>query len=201
MAHDAVEVVVARLDLAPGALGALAALLRAPERQRARRFRSERDRRRYVVARARLRQLLAARLDTHPRFVRLARGIHGKPELARCGAIDWRFSVSHSRDIALYAFCRGREVGIDVEAVHEMQGADAIAARYFPPRELAAFRSLAPRDKALGFFGGWTRTEALGKALGVGLRRAVTAEETSGWRVHSFSPAPGYVAALAVGRS
>jgi len=196
--HGAVEVVVARLDLEPAALGALAGLLRAPERQRACRFCLERDRRRYVVARARLRQLLAARLDTQPRSVRLARGIHGKPVLARSGAADWRFSVSHSRDIALYAFCRGREVGIDVEAVHEMQDADAIAAWYFGPRELAAFRSLAPRDKALGFFGGWTRAEALGKALGVGLRRASARDEASGWRLHSFSPAPGYVAALAV---
>lgn len=192
---------MARLDLAPAALGALAGLLRAPERQRACRFRFERDRRRYVVARARLRQLLAARLDTQPRSVRLARGIHGKPELARGSAGDWRFSVSHSQEIALYAFCRGREVGIDVEAVHDMQDADAIAARYFPPLELAAFRSLGQRDKALGFFGGWTRTEALGKALGVGLRRAVTCREASGWRLHSFSPAPGYVAALAVERS
>jgi len=197
----AVEVVVARLDLEPDALGALAGLLRAPERQRACRFRFERDRRRYVVARARLRQLLAARLGTQPASVRLARGIHGKPVLARSGAADWRFSVSHSRDIALYAFCRGREVGIDVEAVHAVQDADAIAAWYFPPRELAAFLSLAPRDKALGFFGGWTRTEALGKALGVGLQRASARDDDSGWRLHSFSPAPGYVAALAVERT
>lgn len=192
---------MARLDLDPAALGALAGLLRAPERQRACRFRFERDRRRYVVARARLRQLLAARLGTRPASVWLARGSYGKPELARSSAADWRFSVSHSRDIALYAFCRGREVGIDVEAVHAVQDADAIAARYFPPAELAAFRSLAPRDQALGFFGGWTRTEALGKALGVGLQCASVRGEAPGWRLHSFSPAPGYVAALAVERS
>ena len=93
-------------------------------------------------------------------------------------AADWRFNVSHSGDLALLAFCRGRELGIDVEAVHAVQDADAIAAWYFPPRELAAFLSLAPRDKALGFFAGWTRTEALGKALGDGLRRPPRAATT-----------------------
>jgi 4'-phosphopantetheinyl transferase len=195
-------IVVARLDVDQETVHALAGSLSDEERQRACRFRLARDRRRYTVARGRLRQLLAERLRTHPRSVELCCGAHGKPRLAPgSAAADWRFNVSHSGDLALLAFFRGREVGIDVEAVHAMQDADAIAAWYFPPRELAAFLSLAPHDKALGFFGAWTRTEALGKALGVGLQRACARDVDSGWHLHSFSPAPGYVAALAVERS
>jgi 4'-phosphopantetheinyl transferase len=198
-----VEVVVARLDVDQQAVHALTAWLSDEERQRAGRFHLARDRRRYTVARGRLRQLLAYRLCTHPRSVGLCYGAHGKPRLApgSAAAADWRFNVSHSGDLALLAFCRGREVGIDVEAVHAVQDADAIAAWYFPPRELAAFLSLAPRDKALGFFAGWTRTEALGKALGAGLHCASACDDDSGWRLQGFYPAPGYVAALAVERS
>jgi 4'-phosphopantetheinyl transferase len=202
MQFPEVEVVLAHLDVGEDAVHALAASLSDEERQRACRFRFARERRRYTVARGRLRQLLAERLRTHPRSIQLSRGVHGKPRLALgTAAGDWRFNVSHSGDLALFAFLRGREVGIDIEAVHILQDVDAISAQYFPPRELAAYLSLAPRDKALGFFRGWTRTEALGKALGVGLRRAGARDETSDWRLHSFSPAPGCVAALAVERS
>ena len=197
-----VEVVATRLDLAPGAVEELADCLRDDERQRAGRFRLARDRRRYIVAHGRLRQLLAARLGTVPRSVELSCTAHGKPRLAPgSSVVDLRFNVSHSRDLALFAFCRGREVGIDVEAVHAVQDADTIAAWYFPPRELAAFLSLAPSDKALGFFAGWTRTEALGKALGDGLRRSPARSDAAGWRLHGFCPEPGYVAALAVERT
>jgi 4'-phosphopantetheinyl transferase len=200
--HGAVEIVLARLDVEPDALDALVGLLPEMERQRARRFHFARDRRRFIVARARLRQLLAARVHAPPRSLRFSYGIHGKPVLARAGVdADWRFSVSHSADIALFAFCRGRDVGIDIEAVHAVQDADAIAAQYFSPREFAAYRALAPRDRVLGFFGGWTRTEALGKALGDGLHRPPACRDPSGWRLHSFSPLAGYVAALAVGHS
>lgn len=193
---------VARLDVGEDTEHALAASLSDEERQRACRFRLARERRRYTVARGRLRQLLAERLRTHPRSIQLCREVHGKPRLAPgSAAADWRFNVSHCGDLALFAFLRGREVGIDIESVHALQDVDAISAQYFPPRELAAFLALAPRDKALGFFRGWTRAEALAKALGVGLRRACARDEASGWRLHSFSPAPGYVAALAVERA
>lgn len=197
-----VEVVVARLDVDQEAVHALSAWLSDEERRRASRFRHARDRRRYTVARGRLRQLLADRLRIHPRSVALCYGAHGKPHLAPgSAAADWRFNVSRSGDLALLAFCRGRELGIDVEAVHAVQDADTIAAWYFPPRELAAFLSLAPSDKALGFFAGWTRIEALGKAHGDGLRRPPMRSDDADWRLHGFCPVPGYVAALAVERS
>ena len=112
----AVDVVVTRLDVGPGALRASAALLSQEERHRAGRFAFECDRRRFTVARARLRQLLAARLDIGADSVELVYGERGKPALARrVAASNLRFSVSHCDDVAVYAFAFGREVGIDVE--------------------------------------------------------------------------------------
>jgi 4'-phosphopantetheinyl transferase len=163
--------VASRLDLDPGAVAALAGWLHDDECRRAGRFRLARDRRRYVVARGLLRQLLAARLGTHPRAVEFSYGAHGKPRLAPgfAGA-DLRFNVSHTGDFALFAFSRGQEVGVDVEAVVPVQDADAVARHFFTRSELRAYRALAPQDRERGFFTCWTRKEATLKAIGGGLQ-------------------------------
>jgi 4'-phosphopantetheinyl transferase len=214
----AIAVVMARLDAQPETVRALAARLSDAERRRASRFHFDRDRRRFVVARACLRQLLAARLGTQPESVVLAYGTNGKPRLAQCSAdADWRFNVAHCDDVAVYAFSAGSEIGIDVEAIRAVDEADAIAARFFSRRESEVYRALAPADKPLGFFNCWTRKEAFVKALGEGLsmpldrfdvslapgepaqllRVESMPGEDSGWRLDSFSPLPGFVAALA----
>ncbi len=216
-----IEVATARLDVAPATVLSLARSLADSEARRAWRYHFERDRRRFIVARARLRQMLAARLDTRPEAVELTYGPNGKPALGgKQATTGWRFNVSHCDDFAVYAFSQGREVGVDVEALRTLPEADAIAAHYFSPREHAAYLSLAPRDKPLGFFQAWTRKEAFLKALGLGiaharddfdvslapgepariLRVADTAGDDSGWRLESFFPARGFVAALVCGR-
>ena len=196
----AVELVASRLDLDPGAVAALAGWLHDDECRRADRFRLARDRRRHVVARGLLRELLAARLGTHPRAVEFSYGAHGKPCLAPGSAAqDLRFSVSHSGELALFAFCRGREVGVDVEAVVPMRDADAVARQFFSPSELRAYRALEPDAREAGFFTCWTRKEACLKALGGGLQSFLSElDAPPGWSLSSFSPAPGHAAALAV---
>jgi 4'-phosphopantetheinyl transferase len=197
-----VEVVTARLDPGPHALRALSRWLCEAERSRVQRLRFERDRRRFIVARARLRGLLAARLGAAPESIEFVYGAQGKPALAkRFAASGWRFNLSHREDLAVYAFSRAGEVGIDVEAVHAVREADDIAARVFSTRENQAYRALAPRDRALGFFRCWTRKEAFVKALGEGLSMPLAEVDVSaappGWRLHSFSPLRGFIAALA----
>ena len=198
-----------RLDPTPDAVGAMQAWLCDAERQRAGRFRFARDRRRFIVARARLRQLLAARLGVRPESIELAYGKNGKPALAPGFAdTDWRFNVSHCDDVAVYAFSPGREVGIDIEAIRAVREAADIAARFFSRRENEAYRALAPRDKPLGFLRCWTRKEAFVKALGSGLSVRLdqldvsqsTLGEDSGWRLDSFSALPGFIAAVATHR-
>ena len=195
------EVVVARLDAGPEEVRSLRACLSDAEQRRAERFRFARDRRRFIVARARLRELLAARLDVAPEAVELANGKNGKPELAQRHADrGWRFNVSHCDEVAVYAFSRDSDVGIDIEAIRPIPEADDIAARFFSRREYAAYSALAPRDRPLRFLQCWTRKEALAKALGEGLSMPLNEldfSRASGWRLHSFSPLPGFIAALA----
>jgi 4'-phosphopantetheinyl transferase len=156
------EVVVARLD-AP--VDELHSLLNPAERERAARFRFERDRRRYVVARGRLRELIGARLGRRPEALQFDYGRKGKPRLSDRAL---HFNLSHSDDVALYAFSSGCDIGVDIEAIHE---------------------------EPLAFLYRWTRTEALAKALGEGLPLA--REHVDGWSLHSFFPLPGFIAAVA----
>src|SRR5881628_2732721 len=99
-----IEVVVTRLAAAPEAVRASAGLLSDAERHRARRFAFNRDASRFIVARARLRQLLAARLGVRAQAVEFEYGAYGKPVLSRRFAdSDLRFNVSHCDDVAAYA--------------------------------------------------------------------------------------------------
>jgi 4'-phosphopantetheinyl transferase len=214
---DSIEIVVATLEVGCAALGALAPMLARDERQRAARFAFDPDRRRFIVARARLRQLLAERLGAKPEAVEFTYGAHGKPALLRrSGVRDLRFNVSHCEEVAVYAFAAGREVGVDVEAVRALEDADAIAARFFSAREYAQYRDLDASDRPLAFFNCWTRKEAFVKATGDGLahpldgfdvslapgeparllRLEQPAEQGLRWCMESFSPAPGLVAAV-----
>ena len=216
---QSIECMVARLDVRPEIIPALVELLDDAERDRANRFVFKRDRFRYIVGRARLRQGLSARLGLRPEAVELVYGKRGKPMLAsQFASLDLRFNLSHSEDIAIYAFSVGREIGIDVEAVRMVPDADAIAARFFSPREYEAYLNLNLRDRAQGFFNCWTRKEAFIKALGDGLyypldrfdvslapgepakilRVEKTPGDHCGWRVENLSPAPGFVAAVVV---
>lgn len=213
------ELYTTRLDLTPRTVKALAELLSDDEQQRASRLVFQRDRARFIVARARLRQLLGARLGVSPASIEFSYGARGKPALAArfadCGV---RFNLSHSEDVAVYGFAAGREVGVDVEAVRELPDADEIAARCFSVREYEAYLSLAPRDRPLGFFNCWTRKEAFIKAIGDGLSQSLErfdvslapgepakivrvgarAGEHCGWRLQGFAPAPGFVAAIVI---
>jgi 4'-phosphopantetheinyl transferase len=211
------EVLAARLDTRDEALHEAEARLSRTERLRAARFAREPDRRRFVVARWWLRQLIGERLEVRPETVDLACAERGKPALAPPLAHSGlRFNVSHCDDLAVYAFARGREIGVDVEALRALPDADDVAARFFSPREYDAYRSLEPELRPLGFFNCWTRKEAFIKALGDGLyyplerfdvslapddparilRVATTPGERCGWRIESFSPAAGFVAAV-----
>jgi 4'-phosphopantetheinyl transferase len=170
-----IEIVVARAR--PGSVDP--ARLPAQVQARAARFAFEADRRRYVGSHELLRAMLAERA-------------------ARPGL---RYSLSRSGELAAYAFSCGCAVGIDVEEMRPLAECDCIAAACFPARERRAYEALRDGAARRAFYRGWTRTEALAKALGGGLtlaREALDEALGAGWIVHSFTPAPGFAGAIAV---
>src|SRR5690349_2803962 len=160
-----------RLDVAPEAYYAT---LSADERDRSARFRFDRDRRRFIVARGALRELLGRRLDTPAREVRFAYNPFGKPALSQEFGGRLKFNVSHSADLALIAMATDREVGVDVE--------------YIRP------------DEPPTFFEEWTKQEAYVKARGEGLRDEPI-ELSDDWWVSTFEPASGFIGTVVVPRT
>lgn len=195
------------LDAAGVDIGRFAAVLGEDERARARQFRLERDRRRYVVRRGRLRELLSHYLGNTPRQIRLRVGPFGKPYVV---GGDLRFSVSHSRGIALFVIARGGlEVGCDIEYRDRRFAFEQVADRFFSPVEVRKLGSLPAAQRAEAFFNCWTRKEAYVKARGLGLSLALESFDVSlapsgtgavlpgceGWSVWGFEPVPCYHAA------
>jgi 4'-phosphopantetheinyl transferase len=200
-----VEIWGARLDDHPSAvLQEMAELLSPDETARAERFRFERDRARYVMGRGILRVLLGRHLGREPRELVFAYGPNGKPALAHAGTsrLDGgfapvHFNVSHSEGLALFAFTKTGEVGVDLEFVRELPDFDGVAATTFSPVELALWRACPPSWRRTEFFAAWTRQEAVLKAVGTGLGAVASPAVVASFHVYPLNPAPGFAAALA----
>ena len=144
-----------------------AALLSDDEKARHRGFVTSDLGRRFLAARAGLRQVLARHAGLDPRTLAFVANEFGKPRLAGDRAVH--FNLSHSEERAVLAVCDTAEVGIDLEYGRPVEHAD-LARRYFHPDETAAI--LRPRDieeQRRAFFRTWTLKEAVVKALGCGL--------------------------------
>lgn len=218
LADDEVHVWAVSLAAQPREVETLAQRLADDERRRAERFRLPHVRRRFVVARASLRALLAAYLPGADPPIELAYTALGKPFLARRPAGGLRFNLSHSGELALVALARGVELGVDVEQVRALGDQQGLAERFFAAEEVAALAALPEPQRLAAFFRCWTRKEAVLKALGSGLsfpldRFAVSVADepaprvlsmdgqtapAARWSLVHLAPEPGYVGAVAL---
>jgi 4'-phosphopantetheinyl transferase len=154
--------------------------LSASESARAARFHFERDRRRFIAARSILRDLLGRYLGEPPAALVFREAEFGKPYLTgRHEGSDLRFNLSHTRDFAVYAVTRGREVGIDVEAIDRRVDYRELASRFFAASEAEKLFRLPDEQQPAAFFRCWTRKEALVKAVGAGLSIPLDSFEVS----------------------
>ncbi len=144
------------------------------ERERAIRFRFDRDRRRYVVSRAALRRLLARATSRPEGEVHQRNGPHGKPALE---APPPHFNLSRSGDVAVVGLSASHELGVDVERLGAVADSAALAKEHFTATEHSAWRACDKGVRDLAFLLGWTRKEACLKAAGTGLAVAPSSFE------------------------
>jgi len=149
-------------------------------------------------------------------------GTYGKPELqGDAEEPPIHFNLSHSEDVALYGITRACPVGVDVECARTFPDYERVGRRFFSRAECMSLEAIRKEDRGKRFFELWTRKEALLKVTGEGLgdRQAgcgdfvlepgapgctnlpQTADASGVWRVRSFSPLEGYVAAVAFGKA
>lgn len=192
------------------------------ERERADRFRMEFLRRRFTICRGTLRAILGQCLQCEPADVTFQYGGKGKPSLGvgnGAGDPPLIFNVSHSEELALIAVSLGMELGVDVELVRTRSSFIDLARRFFATPEIETIESLPQHQQLLAFFHGWTRKEAILKAVGTGLtfplnKVLVTmapsdpcrliqfgeGERDDYWDLTHLQPGGGYVGALATAR-
>lgn len=202
-----VEVRYFSLDVAASRLRELAGFLSLEERERAARFRFDRDRNRFIACRGSLRELLATKLRADPVSVRFLYGRFGKPMLEHSHI---RFNVSHTHGMAMIAITQGREVGCDIERIDPSFAGEQIPERFFSPYEIRALRALPETDQCDAFFRCWTRKEAYIKACGMGVSLALDSFDVTlgpdqpaallrgadGWTLHAMDAPEGYAAAV-----
>jgi 4'-phosphopantetheinyl transferase len=226
IAHNAVHVWQTSLHISDAQRDRFYATLSPDERARAARFRFPEHRERFITAHGALRDILSRYLDLPPAELAFTIEPHGKPALADPAHAWLQFNLSHSGDLALIAVARDRPVGVDVEQMIPPDNFPRLVEQFFSANENAAFRALPESKRAAAFFAGWTRKEAYVKALGTGVslpldhfdvtmdpdaparlladRSPELAEGRShshhveNWALHTFTPAPTYVATLAV---
>lgn len=205
-----------RLEAKAAEIDACHALLSADEREQALRKRIERPRNDFILTRGTLRSLLAVYLKTSAKDFSFEYTHYGKPLLKEHS--DLRFNVSHSDGLALLAFVRSRDIGVDVEKVRRQTDTRQLAERFFSVREREDLRNLSGEELHAAFFRCWTRKEAYIKAKGEGLSlplhqfdvsiapnptQALLATrpdpaEAARWTIRDVATLPCYAAALAV---
>lgn len=158
------------LELGRERTAAMHELLSLDERERAARFRFDRDRDRYVAGRGLLRCLLGAYTGREPAAIAFSYGPYGKPSLQDAAL---HFNLSNSGAVALIALSASAELGVDLELAREDFSREHIAERFFSPAEVRDLRALAPEEQPTAFLRCWTRKEAFIKARGDGLSLAL----------------------------
>jgi 4'-phosphopantetheinyl transferase len=221
LALRAAEVHIWRVDLAQddGVIARCRQLLPPDEIARADRFHFSRDRRRFAVSHAMVRDVLGKYLSLKSQELRFVEGPKGKPDLhPELNTLGLKFNLSHSGEFALLGVAAGLIMGIDVEEVRPDFGTQEIAERFFSMSEVETLRALPEHQKTEAFFYCWTRKEAYIKAQGEGLslpldsfdvafapgvtpallRVAEDPKEVSRWSLYDIRPGPGYKAALMI---
>lgn len=207
------------LDALASKLHHLRTFLSGDELEKSARFRFDRHRNRYVAAHGWMRNVLGRYVSLPPTRLQFDSGPKGKPFLiGDANSRALQFNMAHSETMALLAISPTARVGVDVERVRPMPDADELVSRFFSRREADQFRDVPADRKGEAFFNLWTRKEAWLKATGEGIAHLLAQvevaflpseparllelpkeyETATGWSLSSFSPAPGYIGAMAV---
>ncbi len=196
----------------------LSKTLSLDEHNRVARYNFDKDKKRFIVRRGILRSILGNYLHMRPDRIRFCYNDEGKPALPDNANMQRiHFNLSHSDGLAIYAFSRIQEIGVDIEKKRPLNDMEQIVDSFFSKREKADFFSLSSDKKNAVFFNCWTRKEAFVKAIGQGLFYQLDAFDVSltpgeepeltrirerctqlNWTMKDIIPMPGYKGAVAV---
>jgi 4'-phosphopantetheinyl transferase len=174
-------------------------------------LRTQEQRDAFTAAHALVRTALSAYGRPAPAEWRFAISPQGHPSVL--DAAELSFSLSHAGAQAAVAIGAGQALGLDLEPIRPERDSLPLARRFFAGTEVEWLSGLLPGERPAGFAALWTAKEAVLKARGCGLTEPLRSVEVelapTGWPVRvqspggpwalrSWSPEPGWCAALAV---
>ena len=175
-------------------------------------------RRLFGVSHTLVRTALSRYSEISPQEWRFVENAHGKPLIdPDLDSSPLRFSLSHTKGLAVVAVTGGADVGVDVERAVRFVDAARLSSRFFSPEETTALQELSPDRLRERFFLYWTLKESYIKARGLGLSLPLDSfsfrlagkcpfridfsgddRDPGKWRFAVISPLPQYVAAVGV---
>ena len=191
-------------------------LLDATEKSRALKYRFQKDRSCFIIARGVLRLLIGNYLESAPDQIEFQFGYNGKPFVLNNRALQ--FNISHSGDTILLGFIQEHTIGIDVEYTKRKVDVKKIAKLFFSEEEVISLFALDQTYHTQAFYNCWTRKEAFIKAMGSGLafpldqfvvsldstKEATLIDtkwdkkEKEKWMLHAIEPSKDYIGAVSV---
>jgi 4'-phosphopantetheinyl transferase len=163
-----------RVDLTVDRAGMSGELLSADELMRADKFVFPKDRDRFVRSRSALRLILSRYLDCHAGELKFHYNEHGKPELLVPVPKSLAFNLSHTKEVAIMAVAKGRNVGVDVNTLPRKAGQSLewipVAKRSFSIAEQSSLFALPLDSQERMFYRIWSQKEAYTKGIGEGYR-------------------------------
>lgn len=186
IAPDLVDVWESRLDISDEGVAKLFDILSRGEQARSKGFMYSRGYRQYVISRARMREVLSLYTGVEPAEIQFTVVGDGKPALFDQTSQKIFFNNTHSGGLGLIAVTSGREVGIDMERVRDIERALQISKRFFTPDEHAGLEALPAEEMILAFLAIWCRREAGTKARGASVWRGL-----GSWKGSRMARRPG----------
>ena len=148
----------------------LEAILSADERNQARRFHRDEDRRLFVAARAFVRLALSRHFSIPPEEWFFTKDRNGKPLIAKPVILrSVHFSLSHTEGLIACLISLSAEAAVDVEKHQDGQALVLAARQVLSSTEHNSLSMSAGDAWASRFFAHWTLKEAYAKARGLGL--------------------------------
>jgi len=145
-------------------------LLSSGEREQEARFHFARDRHRYLMTRALVRDVLSRYAPIPPSGWHFSANAFGRPEVANATPLARRisFNLSHTDGLIVLGVIGERALGIDTECLTREPPLD-VAASVLTAQEADAFRRLPAAEQVTRFYDLWTLKESYIKARGMGL--------------------------------
>lgn len=139
-------------------------LLSESEKMKSEKYRQEKDKVRYIIAKAYQRQIIAHYLNVETKLVEYYTNENLKPFIA--GQQDLNFNVSHSGNMIALAFYSDI-IGVDIEKVDPTFDIQPIIDATFSEEEKKQI--LISQNKHKQFYSLWTRKESFVKAISKGI--------------------------------